>query len=123
MTRRILLLVMVGLLMAATAEAATVKLAADPNSEPDWAGDNLYRAPGACANPGPFAKTVTAPKTTGGAAVTFTDTVTTDGTYCYKATAFDTAGNESVFSNTVEVVVNVVPPTAPANLRSVSVTP
>lgn len=122
---KILLLILCAIcaLAPALGWAATVKLAADANSEPDWASDNLYRAPGACTNPGAFAKVSTVPKTTNGAAVAFTDANVADGTYCYKATAVDTAGNESLFSNSVEVVVNVNPPAAPANLRSVGVTP
>lgn len=103
--------------------AATVNLAVDANTEPDWASDNFYRAPGGCANPGAFAKVGNVPKTTGGAAVAFANTGVADGTYCYRATALDTANNESVFSNSVEVVVNVNPPAAPANLRVAGVTP
>lgn len=102
-------------------EAATVNLAVDPNTESDWASDNLYRAPGTCANPGAFAKVASAPK---GPTVTFADSVTVDGNYCYKATAVDTTGNESLsFSNAVGVTVTQNPPAAPANLRSVSVIP
>jgi hypothetical protein len=120
---RTLLLSLIVICVPALAAAATVKLAADPNTEPDWASDNLYRAPGACTNPGAFAKVSNVPKTTGGAPVQFSDVVSNDGTYCYAATALDTAGNESVFSNKVEVVVNVNPPSPPANLRSVGVVP
>lgn len=105
------------------AAAAVVSLAADPNTEADWAGDRLYRAPGSCTQPGAFAVVASAPPTTGGATVTFTDTIPTDGTYCYYATALDTAGNESAPSNRVEVRVDTRPPTAPANLRVLGVTP
>jgi hypothetical protein len=120
---RTLLLILIAICAPALAEAATVNLSADPNSEPDWAGDNLYRATGPCANPGAFAKVANVPKTSAGAIVQFADTVTLDGTYCYAATALDTAGNESIFSNKVEVTVNVNPPSPPANLRSVGVVP
>lgn len=107
-------------LLPTLAPAATVKLAVDPNTEADWASDNLYRAPGSCAMPGAFANVTSSPK---GAAVTFTDTVLVDGVYCYAATAVDTAGIESVQSNKVEVPVTANPPAAPANLRSLGVTP
>ena len=103
------------------ADAATVNLAVDANTEADWASDNLYRASGTCALPGAFAKVQTAVKS---ATPTFADTVSADGDYCYRATAVDTAGNESItFSNMVGVTVNVNPPAAPANLRKISVTP
>lgn len=118
----LMLIVFVSALCAfgSPADAATVKLAADPNTEADWASDNLYRAPGQCANPGAFAKVGSVLK---GVTVAFVDTVPADGDYCYAATAVDTAGNESVQSNKVGVTVNVNPPGAPANLRQVGVTP
>ena len=115
-------LVLCGLLgVIAPVRAATVNLAVDANTEADWASDNLYRASGTCALPGAFAKVQTAVKS---ATPTLADTVSADGDYCYRATAVDTAGNESItFSNMVGVTVNVNPPAAPANLRKISVTP
>ena len=101
-------------LMVGQADAATVKLGVDPNTESDWVSDNLYRAPGKCLAPGAFAKVASAPK---GPSVTFTDTVTADGDYCYAATAVDASGMESVQSNKVGVTVTENPPGAPPNLR------
>lgn len=83
--------------------------------DPDLQGYNLYRASGACATPGPFAKINTYGLVTSGPVAN----PTANGTYCHKITAFNPVG-ESLFSNTVEFKYVVNPPPAPANL---SVTP
>lgn len=90
------------------AEAATATWGNDPVA--DFAGTNIYRAPGACANPGPFAKINTFPSPATSGVLT---NPMTDGLYCHRATAFDTANNESVFSSTAEFTYNVIPPKAP----------
>lgn len=108
------------LLCAGSAEAATVNLAWNANTEADLAGYKLYRAPGSCTAPGAFATVGTF-----GRVVTGSNVVSTDGIYCYKLTAFDNAptANESLFSNTVEATINLVPPVAPAGLSVLSVLP
>lgn len=101
-------LVCVGLGYAGWVEAATATFGVDPVA--DYAGTKVFRAPGPCANPGAYALVATIPKPA--ASGTLPDPAA-DGPYCHRAVAYDTANNESVFSNTAEFTYNVVPPKAP----------
>lgn len=115
---RVGVILVVLLLSTTVASAATVNLAWDNPIDPDFAGIRVYRASGQCISPGPFVTVKTYGKVDIGS-----DVVTSDGDYCYVATAIDTAGNESIQSNKLGVTVNVNPPAAPLNLRSTGVTP
>lgn len=98
-------------LFSATAMAAggTINLAWDANTETDLAGYKIYQ--GSAAG-GPYTLTQTL-----GTVTTATVTVTTDGKFYFVATAFDTAGNESGYSNEVSKTIDTFPPMAPTNLR------
>lgn len=95
-------------LCSGSADAATASWVT--GVEPDLAGTKVYRAPGACSTPGAYALVGTFPKPA--ASGTLPDP-SADGKYCHLATAFDTAANESVFTNTAEFDYNVNPPGAP----------
>lgn len=93
--------ILVGVIIA---HAADIKIAWDPNSETDLAGYNIYY--GQVARTGTDPKTCTmcgyATKVTLGKVTAYTVTGLTLGTtYWLSATAFDTSGNESAFSNEV----------------------
>jgi hypothetical protein len=92
----------------AQAATTTVTLAWDANTEPDLAGYRLYEA-STCA--GTFALLVSVGK------VTQTTLLgVTDGSHCWRLTAFDASGNESGPSNTVALTLDTIPPSAPGNL-------
>jgi len=115
MMKKIAIVSLLLMLISAVSEAANVNLSWNANTEADLAGYRLYRAPGPCVNPGPFARVQTF-----GKVVTGTDIISIDGTYCYALTAFDTGNLESVYSNKAEAIVNANPPQAPTGLSVVS---
>lgn len=103
-----IILVLLVLLVPSVSFSATASW--DAVADPELQGYKLYRAPGACANPGAFATVQTYGLVTNGAV----PNPATNGTYCHKLTAFNGAG-ESPFSNTAELKYTVNPPPAPKN--------
>jgi len=112
MKKLIAILAMAIMLMASTAWAATnVGFQWDANAEPDLAGYNIYRSDISGAyGIAKLVGTVAAP------AVQFTENNVPDGTWFWVATAFDTYGNESGYSNEVTDTFNTEPPAPPTNL-------
>jgi hypothetical protein len=98
------------LLLVAVAYAKVINFAWDANTETDLAGYKLYCGT-VTGGPYTFVKTVAAP------GLTTSNDFTTDGTRYCVLTAYDTAGNESGYSNQVTVVVDTVAPAAPRNFR------
>src|SRR5512138_2536666 len=78
------------LLISTSAYAATATWTNDTVA--DLAATNVYRAPGSCVNPGAFAKVNTFPAPQNSGVLV---NPSADGVYCHKATAVDTANNES----------------------------
>ena len=77
----------------------------------DADGYRLYRASGTCATPGTFAII----ETYGVVNTGVVPNPSTNGTYCYKLTAYNFAG-ESPSSNAVQLRSVTNPPLAPTNL-------
>ena len=102
-----LIAIFLSLLFAATAIASDVTLAWDANTESDLAGYKLYygNASGAYQN-----------NVDVGNVTTYTVKDLTDGTWYFVVTAYDTADNESGFSNEVNSELNATPPADPKNV-------
>lgn len=108
------------------AGAAEVTLAWDANTETDLAGYNIYYDTDASGEPydgtgidqGDSRIPVPLADLDDPAAPTIKLTGLVDGTYRFAATAYDSNGNESGFSNEVEYTVDERAPDAPANLTA-----
>jgi len=119
MLATIALLVALAILMVLPgfARAATVTLAWQANPESDVAGYRLWRANTACSQAGTTAFRIIQTIQTG----TFTSDVVGKGTYCYRLTAFDIAGNESAPS--IKRQVTILQDGAPSGFVVQSVAP
>lgn len=108
------LMLLMGLVAAGSAEAATLTLTWDANTESDMAGYHVYSAGkpvASCAD----ADLVEVKAV--GLVTTTTINISVDGDYCFALKARDTANNRSGFSNKVGITVNVNPPQSPRNLQ------
>lgn len=95
------------------AQPNEIRLAWTSNDEPDWAGYTLYRSqvPGVSKNTAQFISGLLSNSA-------YSDQAVVPGqTYYYTVTASDTAGNESLFSNELTVVV----PQQPVAVRTFQV--
>jgi chitinase len=81
----------------------------DPNA---IAGYNIYQCPGTCTLTSTWTKIDTSLDITTGYLVSYTG-LTAGAVYSYAATAVDTAGNESAFSNIATVTIPTTPPSNP----------
>ena len=81
----------------------------DANSEEDLAGYKLYHGGASGVYDGHIDV---------GNVTTYTVQIEEDCNCYFTVTAYDTAGNESGYSNEVMVVVNESPPANPTNLRT-----
>ncbi len=88
--------------------AATVTLSWDANTESDLAGYKLHWG----TESGVYANTIDVKNV-----VTFKVSDLPEGKLFFAATAYDTADNESGYSNEVTVTLNTVAPGNPTNLR------
>jgi hypothetical protein len=111
------LLKLMALIAAATTITYAVQLAWDPNPEPDLAGYKLYWSltPG-----GPYTNKVDVGNVTN-YTIANTNFAFMKTNY-FVATAYNTSGLESTYSNEINWVrTNSVPPTATKNLRTIGV--
>ncbi len=96
----------------ATASGSNVILNWSSNAETDLAGYNIYRG----SSQGWLKINISLI-----AGNTYTDSNLLNGTYAYRITAVDTAGNESLPSNEASVTISIAPLQPPINLRVSSV--
>ena len=119
-----IILVLGMLLFPIVSFAGSATLTWTANTESDLAGYKVYRGNGVCSV-GPLSPLmVSGNPVTLGKVTTYIDTTVPsfDGDLCYEITAFDTSNNESLHSNRVTKVINVIPPVPPLGL-TVTVTP
>lgn len=114
MKKRILIvLAVLALLQGVTLQAQThnpIGLQWDANTETDLAGYYIYEAHTSDGQViGTYMVSVPAPLVS----FDFPPDSHVDGQYYWKITAFDTAGNESGFSNEVTADFNITPPSPP----------
>ena len=109
MKKLILVLAIVFLMVSGPAFAAELVFNWDACIEDDIAGYRIY---GGSAT-GAYTEIKDA-----GNAVTYTWLDVPDGEWFFAATCYDTAGNESTYSNEVSVVIDSLPPGPPNNLSA-----
>lgn len=93
--------------------AATVNFSWNANTD-DTVGYKLYQA----TTSSNFTKGIgIVANVSGITTTTYSLTISTDGTYYWRLTAYDAAGNESDFSDSVTTTIDSKIPTTPTNLK------
>lgn len=107
--RKVVVLFLI-LLLPAICSAVSVEFSWDANTESDLAGYRLYQS----QSSGVYGDIPVAVISAGIETVTID--VTSDGTYFFVLTAYDTSDNESGYSNEVVVTIDTAPPDPPTGL-------
>ena len=107
-----LFLILAIIVMAAAAQAATVQVSWNANTEEDLAGYNVYYG----TSSGQYGEAITTADTS--QLLTLTPDIGT--TYYFAVTAFDTSGNESDYSEEVSLFVgDGIAPEKPTGLKAI----
>lgn len=96
--------------------ATNVTFQWNANSESDLAGYKLYRSVNPAVTPFDAFVDVPLASLTDPSNPEFTWNGIPDGTWYFAATAYDTSGNESGYSNIITDTFDTSPPTPPSNL-------
>ena len=95
--------------VSSVVNAADINFAWDANTEADLAGYKIH----AGSASGTYDQTVDVENVTA-----YTWSGFSDGEWFFAATAYDTAGNESDFSNEVSLVIDTAAPGSPVNFKA-----
>lgn len=114
MLKNIAVTIAVWAMMVMAAWGAEVTLEWDPNTETDLAGYRIYYGNAARPiDPVPVPPAFYPNKVDVGNVTVYTITGLVDENWCFAATAYNTSGAESAYSNEICTGINSIPPAAP----------